>query len=132
MEGLQKYLIVFIHFLRLARRDGEREREREGGRDGGTKEARRGGEPGGPRERGMKGYREEERAEGERGREGKGRLFGIRHPRSHRLSLYYDKCSRAETVSKIAEVKISRGERDFRRRGLSLRADKTSSLLAVL
>lgn len=33
VEGLWKYLIVFIHFLRLARRDKKREGEREGRRE---------------------------------------------------------------------------------------------------
>lgn len=77
VEGLPKYLIVFIHFLCPARRDRQRERGSKGGREGERKRRGEAERREATREKGKEEYVEEERAEGEKEREGKGPLFGI-------------------------------------------------------
>lgn len=76
MEGLRKYLIVFIHFLcleRRERREGGRDRER--GKDGERQHRAE-------RQHGRKAKKDMGKKKGQRrrmegkGREGKGRLFG--------------------------------------------------------
>lgn len=100
MEGLPKYLIVFIHFLRPARRE-------RGGEGEGEKAERREA----AQEKGEEGHGEEERAEGGRKeRKEKGRLFGIPDETSlEPLSVpSLEKYSQAKTVSEIAEGQIDR------------------------
>lgn len=120
VEGLWKYLIVFIHFLRLARRDKKREGEREGRRE---RKRRRAESREAARDQGKEGYGEEERTKGEHGRES--HFFAITAETSlESLSVpYWNKCSQAKTVSEIAEGQIPQREVLFQTNG-SL-SDKT-------
>ncbi len=75
VEGLPKYLIVFIHFLCPAWRDreGEREGGREWRREGGRKSERDGERQSAERQRGRKARRDMGKKKGQKGRKRKGR-----------------------------------------------------------